>query len=326
MLRSRRTLAANFVAILIITATGFILWQRSYSTTETSNPEALAQRTAGSPQPIATPGAVFISAPHANDSTSAPHGENSQTLYSLQWTFGGKAQSGWYLYAPLIGELINSGEPPTSLGFAAALAQWQGSKGLVPTGIIDEETLMRMVKAWQEVRSADRTYPTPDQLITAPSAEFYDPQRAPEMRQLERRTYLAYKRLLQAAIADRSLALAVTPSGELAADEKRLRIISAFRSREYQERLRRQSPHSGRAGLAVNSPHFTGRALDLYIAGEPVETKDNNRAVQVNTSVYRWLVRNAKRFGFRPYFYEPWHWEYDPALDSSQQGDGVSVK
>jgi LAS superfamily LD-carboxypeptidase LdcB len=25
---------------------------------------------------------------------------------------------------------------------------------------------------------------------------------------------------------------------------------------------------------------------------------------------YRWLVRNAERFGFCPYFYEPWHWEY----------------
>ena len=23
-----------------------------------------------------------------------------------------------------------------------------------------------------------------------------------------------------------------------------------------------------------------------------------------------WLVQNADKFGFRPYFYEPWHWEY----------------
>ncbi len=74
--------------------------------------------------------------------------------------------------------------------------------------------------------------------------------------------------------------------------------------------LRRQSPNAGRAGLAVNSPHFTGRALDLYVGGQPVETRDDNRAVQVQTPVYQWLVRNAARFGFRPYFYEPWHWEY----------------
>ena len=64
------------------------------------------------------------------------------------------------------------------------------------------------------------------------------------------------------------------------------------------------------AGLAVNSPHFTGRALDLYVGGEPVDTRDSNRAVQVQTPVYQWLVLNADRFGFRPYCYEPWHWEY----------------
>ena len=89
------------------------------------------------------------------------------------------------------------------------------------------------------------------------------------------------------------------------------KIISSYRSREYQENLRRKSPNAGSAGLAVNnSPHFTGRALDLYVGGDPVDTKDANRAIQVNTPAYRWLVKNAERFGFRPYFYEPWHWEY----------------
>jgi LAS superfamily LD-carboxypeptidase LdcB len=91
---------------------------------------------------------------------------------------------------------------------------------------------------------------------------------------------------------------------------KYFKIISAFRSREYQDRLRREAPNAGSAGLAVNSPHFTGRALDIYVGGDPVDTRDANRAVQVETPAYRWLVRNAERFGFRPYFYEPWHWEY----------------
>src|SRR2546425_249063 len=113
-----------------------------------------------------------------------------------------------------------------------------------------------------------------------------------------------------AAIADRSLNLAHTPEGGLAPTEKYFKIVSAFRSREYQDQLRRQSPNAGSAGLAVNSPHFTGRALDFYVGGDPVDTKDSNRAIQVKTPVYQWLVRNAERFGFRPYFYEPWHWEY----------------
>jgi LAS superfamily LD-carboxypeptidase LdcB len=100
------------------------------------------------------------------------------------------------------------------------------------------------------------------------------------------------------------------PSLKLARGDKYLKIISSFRTPEYQNQLRQKSPTSGTAGLAVNSPHFTGRALDLYVGGDPVDTKDANRAIQVNTPAYRWLVRNAERFGFRPYFYEPWHWEY----------------
>jgi LAS superfamily LD-carboxypeptidase LdcB len=115
--------------------------------------------------------------------------------------------------------------------------------------------------------------------------------------------------MVTAAIADRSLGLNAS-GGHLAANEQFLKIVSAFRPREYQDQLRKQSPQSGRAGLAINSPHFTGRALDLYVGGEPVSTKDKNRALQTQTLVYRWLVQNAARFGFRPYFYEPWHWEY----------------
>jgi len=116
--------------------------------------------------------------------------------------------------------------------------------------------------------------------------------------------------MVAAAASDPSLGLSVTSDGQLAAGENYFKIISAFRSREYQEHLRQQSPNSGRAGLAVNSPHFTGRALDIYVGGDPVSTKDENRAIQTQTKAYRWLVKNAARFGFQPYFYEPWHWEF----------------
>jgi LAS superfamily LD-carboxypeptidase LdcB len=167
---------------------------------------------------------------------------------------------------------------------------------------------MAMVSQWQGNRLKNRTSATPDQLVTASPSDCYDPSRAVELRQVERATYDAYRKMLAAAIVD--LKLAHTPSGELAPTEKYLKIISAFRSREYQDELRRKSPNSGSAGLAVNSPHFTGRALDLYVGGDPVDTKDANRAIQVNTPAYKWLVRNADKFGFRPYFYEPWHWEY----------------
>ena len=117
--------------------------------------------------------------------------------------------------------------------------------------------------------------------------------------------------------------LKTTATGELAPEEKFLRIVSAFRSREYQAKLRAAEPNAGRAALAVNSPHFTGHAIDIYVGGEPVKTLDSNRAIQVQTPVYKWLVKNASKFGFYPYYYEPWHWEYVPqnlntATSSSQ--------
>lgn len=228
----------------------------------------------------------------------------------LHWTFGGKPQRGWYLYNLLITQTIRTDDDAVSSDFAAALGVWQKKTGLSPSGVLDDETLLAMVTQWQNNRLKNRNPATPDQLLTAPSSDFYDPEREVELRQVERNTYAAYKRMVAAAIADPTLKLPSTPSGELAPAEKYFKIISAFRTPEYQERLRRGSPNAGRAGLAVNSPHFTGRALDIYVGGDPVDTKDFNRALQVNTPAYKWLARNAERFGFRPYFYEPWHWEY----------------
>jgi hypothetical protein len=234
---------------------------------------------------------------------------NALLSTSLTWTFGGKQQHGWYLYTPLIKQLLGTKQDSATIQFAQAVARWQAKSALKPSGVIDDETLYAMIKAWQDARLKDRTVASPDQLLTAPLSDFYDPTRADELRQVERRTYAAYKRMVAAAIADPSLGLA-HQRAELATGEKFLKIISAFRSPQYQEKLRREAPNSGSAGLAVNSPHFTGRALDIYVGGEPVDTRDSNRALQVQTIVYQWLVRNAGRFGFRPYCYEPWHWEY----------------
>jgi LAS superfamily LD-carboxypeptidase LdcB len=39
-------------------------------------------------------------------------------------------------------------------------------------------------------------------------------------------------------------------------------------------------------------------------------SSDANRLYQTQTPAYRWLVRNARRFGFVNYVFEPWHWEW----------------
>lgn len=236
--------------------------------------------------------------------------QNVALRHNLNWAFGGKQQRGWSLYLPLINQLIGTESDAATVEFAAALARWQANAGLAASGVLDDETLYKMVSTWQSRRLKERAYPRPDQLLTAPASDFWDASRPAELRQVETEAYMAYKRMIAAAAKDPSLGLLVTATGEIDPSEKFLKIVSSFRSRQYQEQLRKQSPNSGRAGLAVNSPHFTGCALDLYVGGEPVETKDINRAIQVRTPVYKWLVKNAGRFGFHPYYYEPWHWEY----------------
>lgn len=253
-------------------------------------------------------------AANAGSVTIAPFADaaaqNSLLRNDLTWSFGKRGQRGWHLYDLLIGETLNISHNASSVNFAATIAGWQKQKGLSASGVLDEDSWMALVMQWQANRLKDKTPATPDQLLTAPISDFYDPSRLDELRQVERRTYAAYKEMLAAAIADPTLKLAHTSATELAPTEKFFKIISSFRSREYQEKLRRESPNAGSAGLALNSPHFTGRALDIYVGGDPVDTKDANRAIQVNTPAYKWLVKNAERFGFRPYFYEPWHWEY----------------
>ena len=235
---------------------------------------------------------------------------NAQLQKGLEWSFGGKLQRGWNLYTPLIGELIGLRAGAAASEFAIRLSRWQQQNGIESTGVLDSETWSQMVSRFQSRRIASRPYAAPKHTITIPVSYCYDPTRSEELRTAERETFAAYRRMVAAAGADSSLGLQLAPDGQLAASERRLKIISAFRSREYQYQLRRQSPNSGRAGLAINSPHGTGRALDLYVGGDPVSTKDENRAVQTRSAVYRWLVKNAARFGFQPYFYEPWHWEY----------------
>lgn len=271
-----------------------------------------------SPSPTASPAAPVVA---VVSNFSAAIARNADLMNNLAWSFGGKDQRGWYLYAPLIKREIGTNKNPDDEAFSVALAAWQASVKLNPSGILDADTWTRMFGVWQSRRLKDHTPADPDQLQTASTADFYDPSRPDALRKLEPQTYAAYKRMIQAAAADASLHLATNGSNDklaLASSEKFLKIVSAYRSRDYQEGLRRASPNAGRAGLAVNSPHFTGRAIDMYVGGDPVSTEDNNRALQTATPVYQWLVQNADKFGFRPYFYEPWHWEYvnDTAIET----------
>lgn len=321
-MRIRVLSAMGFFAVLGVLYLGVILIAGYKADHPPSESEITVERSSdiddnktSSLNPVPSPAVasdIPVSVSSEKETMVSAAAENSRLMKELEWTFGGKSQRGWYLYIPLISRLIDTETAADSREFAEALARWQRSAGLAPTGVLDSPTLSRMIQTWQSRRIKDRVIPSPEQAPVAPASDFWDPSRPDELRRVEQQTYAAYKRLVAAAAADPSLRLAVARGGELAPTEKYLKIVSAMRTPEYQQRLRAQSPGAGRAGLAINSPHFTGRALDLYVGGDPVSTEDSNRAIQVQTHVYKWLVKNADRFGFRPYFYEPWHWEYQP--------------
>lgn len=276
------------------------------------SPDAESDVSASAPSSNPNVAKTSISLP-ASFNASAAISQNQNLKFNSTWAFGGKSQRGWYLYESLVQKLVNTEASAETPEFASAVALWQQAQGFAPTGIVDAATFKRMTETWQSQRLGRRgSYATEDVLYNAPISDFWDEGRDSSRLKVERETYAAYKKMLAAAAKDKSLNLKLTANGELAPEEKFLRIVSGFRSREHQEALRRQSPNSGSAGLAVNSPHFTGHALDIYVGGEPVTTKDFNRQIQVQTPVYKWLVKNAEKFGFYPYFYEPWHWEYVP--------------
>ena len=62
------------------------------------------------------------------------------------------------------------------------------------------------------------------------------------------------------------------------------------------------------------SAHRTGLAADMYVGQAPGfgpdSSADPNRLFMTRTPTYRWLVANARRFGFVNYPFEPWHWEW----------------
>ena len=297
-------------ALLLAGVLGFVSYAARSSRGQSPTPQSPASRN----ESLVKPTVLAADRTAPNTTATGPFADaaaqNALLRNELTWTFGSKQQHGWYLYDLLIGQTLNNSYDPGTTDFAGSISGWQKTRGLSANGVLDENSFMALVAQWQASRLKDKTPATPDQLLTAPSSDFYDPERRDDLRQVEKNTYAAYRKMLAAAIADPALKLAHTSPADLAPTEKYFKIVSAFRSREYQEELRRKSPNAGSAGLALNSPHFSGRALDLYVGGDPVETKDANRAIQVNTPVYKWLVQNAERFGFRPYFYEPWHWEY----------------
>src|SRR5687767_12841643 len=123
--------------------------------------------------------AIKTSAPTSAGSarfSSAAH-QNARLRNNLAWVFGGRTQTGWNIYVPLIAHTIGTETSPDSADFAESLAKWQAKFSLQPTGILDRSTLEAFTKFWQSQRLFRSNSPGEDRLLSAPIADFFDPSR-----------------------------------------------------------------------------------------------------------------------------------------------------
>lgn len=240
-----------------------------------------------------------------------PGFQNSISIYALEWAPFGPTEWGWQTYLPLIQQELGTDCAPGSPGFAETLSRFQAAHGLPPSGVFDPATFQVFRGVWQERRpfimARVRQEPCPDppplnQLGYLVAEE----EHADRLTRLLRRDVLeAYRRLVAAARAE-------VP--EVAADPELLQIFSGFRDPEADAARCAQQGNCDGLRRATCSPHRTGTAVDLYvgqIVGLGVDnTSPPSRLAMSRGATYRWLVKNAGRFGFTPYVYEPWHWEW----------------
>lgn len=236
---------------------------------------------------------------------------NGISVYAMEWSPYGASEWGWDTYLPLIQKELGTDCAPGSPQFARALAEFQYARGLPATGWFDAATFQVFRGVWQERRpfimGRVRQEPCPDppplyQLGYLVESE----EHADRLTRLLRRDVLdAYRELVAAARAE-------VP--EIAANPELLQIFSGFRDPEADAARCAQSGNCDGLRRAVCSPHRTGTAVDLYvghIVGLGVDnTSPASREHMSRTVTYRWLVKNAGRFGFTPYAFEPWHWEW----------------
>lgn len=219
--------------------------------------------------------------------------------------FSRSETTGWETYLPQIQTLVGTTCDAASTGFAASIAAFQSASGLTSDGVIGPKTLAAFVRRWQAaralyVRAATRPCPFTgrDDLVRI-AAE--DDLGANDPR-LDPAAYAAWRRMRTAAVRD----------GVMAADSGLLKFVAAYRSPERARQLAAANPDTAAQGSC--SVHISGFAADLNVGHAPgydaISSANDNRLWQSRQPVYRWMVKNAGRFGFVNYVFEPWHWEY----------------
>jgi hypothetical protein len=233
---------------------------------------------------------------------------NQGSLQQLPVLTRDRVETGWAYYAPLVAHEIGTRCGAATPAFARRLAAWQSARGLGRTGVMDQPTITAMKTLWDLRRpfvvASRQGCPSPPpeaNLAVAPAEESYGGMTL---------------RLRPAALAayDRMLAAARAESPEVASDRRLLSLFSAWRSPDADAARCAAEVNCQGAARATCSAHMTGLAVDLYLGAAPGyrldSSDDANRLYLSQGAAYRWLVDNAGRFGFVPYAFEPWHWEW----------------
>lgn len=232
---------------------------------------------------------------------------NASTYADLPGTFFGRLERGWAVYEALIMRDIHTDCPGPTPGFAAALSRWKAAHGLGPSGTVDDSVLGFFRHVW----SARRPFvavskqscppPPPEQaLAKAAPAESY----GGKIILLRASALAAYRRMVAEA----------RRSAVVANDHRLFTIFSGYRSPDSDAARCAAEQNCQGVVRAACSAHRTGLAMDLFLGAAPGfgpdSSNDLNRLYIARASAYRWLVRNADRFGFVNYPFEPWHWEW----------------
>ena len=234
---------------------------------------------------------------------------NGESLRALPWQPFHRPETGWEIYAPRIAHEIGAACPPSSSGFAAALARWQGAHRLTVNGQMDPAVFAVMSNRWERARpfvivsrlGVCPAAPAAIDLAWALPGDGYQTKPI----QLRPAALAAYRRM----VAD---ARAASP--EIAADHRLLSIFSGYRSPEADAARCAKNNDCDNVIRATCSAHRTGLAIDLYLGSAPghipESSDDINRLYQSRSVAFQWMIDHAGDYGFVNYPYEPWHWEW----------------
>ena len=194
-----------------------------------------------------------------DDAFKAASADNTTGLTATPVAPFGKAETGWAIYAPLVGREIATACGPGTPAFAAALGRWQAAHALSADGRMSAATLSAMSMAWllrrPFVRAMKNGCPaSPNEQTLARAAP--DEAWGSKSILLRPATLDAYRRMVAAARAETG----VKPPA--------LTLASGYRGPS-EEAARCADGSCGNPAKARCSAHRTGLAFDLYLDDKP---------------------------------------------------------